>query len=151
MVPLIPLVPRRFTSVEDLISSYFASLYPVDGLQTEGMGIAQRYGGKASKCGALEFTVAGLRLGMSVPRAGSSAVSHGGDLPSCWLGREGELSTSHFLLKISPELEPCLKKGRPVLLPKNKLSSSRFPSLYKENQTQPSTLSCKALSKANKV
>lgn len=52
VVPLIPLVPRRFTSVEDLISSYFASLYPVGGLQTEGMGIAQRYGGKASERGA---------------------------------------------------------------------------------------------------
>lgn len=59
-----------------------------------------------------------LRLGMSLPRAGSSAVSHGGDLPSCWLGREGELSTSHFLLKISPELEPCLKKGRACVITK---------------------------------
>lgn len=135
----------------DLISSCFASLYPVDGLQTEGMGTAQKYGGKASERGALEFTVTGLRLGMSVPRAGSSALSHGGDLPSCWLGRQGELSTSHFLLKIPPELEPRLKKGRACLITKTKLSSSRFPSLYKGNQTQPSNSSCKALSKASQA
>lgn len=84
---------------------------------------------------------------MSVRRAGPSAVSDGGDLPhSSPAG--GELS-SHFLLKFLPELKPCLRKGRSCPVTEIKLSSSRFPSLYKGNQTQPCTLSCKALSKAS--
>ena len=84
------------------------------------------------------FTVMGLRLEMSIPRAGSSAVS-GGDLPCSGPGRDGELSISHFLLKFPPE--PCMKKGRACPVTKNKLSISRFPRLYKGNQPQPCTSS----------
>lgn len=87
-----------------------------------------------------------LRLEMPIHRAGSSAVC-GGDLPRSRPDRDGQLSISHFLLKF--RLEPCMKKGRACPVTKTKLSSSRFPSLYKGNQPQPCTSSCKVLSKAS--
>lgn len=56
---LIPLVLCRYVSVEDLISGYFSSLGPVDGLPTKDMGRAQKYCGKVRECKVLELTEMG--------------------------------------------------------------------------------------------
>lgn len=116
----------------------------MDALPSEDMRIAQKYWSR--ECGALEFTVMGLTLEMSAPRAGSSAGS-GGDLPSAGPDRDGDLPISYFLLRFL--LEPCTKKARACPVTKTKLSSSRFPSLFKGNQHQSCISSCKPLSEAS--
>lgn len=66
---LIPLVLCRYVSVEDLISGYFSSLGPVDGLPTKDMGRAQKYWSKVRECKVLELTEMGPILEVSIPRA----------------------------------------------------------------------------------